>query len=370
MRRYIWLVFLVIFALLSSGLALAQDDTQDVFCGSLSEADCVLMTRADNFDLTSAAVDVNMDMTATVNQEAIALNLTASGAFIVDPSMMPDMAVQPPMTALEQIKTAVEVMRGFDGELSVTITLPEEARAELPPGVEAITLEIKLVDGVGYVNMDTLAPLMGTSGRGQQGMQGWVGLDIVGLLDTLLEEQPELFETMNMMTPTFNPDMIERFQEGGDFNQYVSIRRTSADDAAVAVFETIIDFGSMAEDPAFAELMQTMMEAQFQAQPGMTTRERQQAMALSQALVKNMNIVVTQSVDRETAGPVSFDMMMTMDGSGLPAGSGVDSMMVEVNMNVTFDQVNAVESIAAPEDANVIPTESILSMFESMSNDN
>ncbi|MCA9903492.1 MAG: hypothetical protein KC547_06525, partial [Anaerolineae bacterium] len=158
-------------------------------------------------------------------------------------------------------------------------------------------------------------------------------------------------------------------KEGGAFTQYVSIQRTSADDAAVVVFETTIDFGSMSEDPAFAEMMQTMMEAQFQAQPGMTARERQQAMAMSQALVKTMNIVVTQSVDRETAAPVSFDMMMTMDDSGLPADSGVDSMMVEVNMNVMFDQVNAVESIAAPEDANVIPTESLLSMFESMSND-
>jgi len=364
MRRYLWFVFLVIFVLLSSGLALAQDEMQDVYCGTLSEQDCDLLIRNKDFALTAASVDLNMEMTATVDDEAETFIVAATGAFVADPDMMASLKdMQPPMTTLDQIKMLVEIMRGLDGELTITIT-PPATMAELPPGIDAITLEVKLVDGVGYINMETLAPLMGSAGE-DNGMQGWAGLDIVGLFDAVIEEHPEQFEFLGNSTQSIDPAMIAQFQNVERIKQYVDIQRTSAEDAPVAVFETTVDLAAMVDDPAFTELVLQAMEAQLESQPDLSEAERQQATEISLGIVKGMTVVVTQSIDRETAAPVNFDISIAMDTSQLPASADINLTSMNVNIALAFADVNDVASIAAPEDANILPVESLLAMWGS-----
>ncbi|MBE0690449.1 MAG: hypothetical protein IH587_10060, partial [Anaerolineae bacterium] len=123
MRRYIWLVCLVIFVLMSSGLALAQDNTQDVFCGSLSDDDCTLMGRSENFAMTSAKIDLNLDVTMMIDDGTQSFNMQASGAFVADSDIFVSLKdMQQPMTTFEQIKALVEILRGVDSELALNIT--------------------------------------------------------------------------------------------------------------------------------------------------------------------------------------------------------------------------------------------------------
>ncbi|MCC6615519.1 MAG: hypothetical protein IT320_18745 [Anaerolineae bacterium] len=368
MRRYLLLALLLIFVLLSSGLALAQDDMQGVYCGALSEQDCDLLMRNKDFALSSAHIDFSFNMDLTAENESFSLSGTGSGAFVGAPALTTSLQdMQPAITTLQQIELAVNVMRDLDAEMTLSITVPE-SMAELPADVDSIDLEVKLVDGIGYVNLDTLAPLMGSAGENTQ-MQGWAGLDIVGLLDALMEEHPELFESMGSSTQTLDPELIMQFQNPERIKDYVDIQRTSADGAPVAVFETTVDMAALVDDPAFTELMLQAMEAQVESQPGLTEAERQQAVEIGLGVVKHMTVSATQAIDAETAATVSMDVNVSFDNSEQPSDDfGV--MMMDVNFNLAYDDVNAVESIEAPEDATVLPVETLLQMWNMDSNSN
>ena len=368
------IVFVLIALLLVSSAALAQDDMA-TFCGDLSEEDCSLLTQSEEAmkNLSSAAFDFNADLTVTGIPEMegdLTFALTGSGAYsghTMDMGSMEDMAEQMQDPAA-MMGMAVEALRSFSGDLSLTLNLPAAVVEEAEDVPESITLELRMVEGVGYLNTDTLAPLMGDDAEQmeQMGMSGWVGLDIASLLEAVLEQNPEMFEGMEMSG--FDPSMYQQFSDPSLYAEYVTIARTDDGSGDTATFETTVDFAAMFTSPAFQEMMMEQMEAQG---ADLSDEEVQQAMDAVQAMYADSEVVSTTTIDVATGYvissslDVSFDMSAAMEMMAtLEADTEMETAPAfALNASVSFSQFNEVEEITAPEDANVIPFESLLGMM-------
>ncbi len=142
---------------------MAQDTT---ICGNLSADDCTALTTA--FTNTGAAGSGAFTLASTIDiqsddpSQAAKIDINADGKFSgVKPMSMTDVTAMSadPAAALE---AATAGIKGFSGELNLTIGLPAEAAAMT--GGEPLTLNLILVDGVGYIDFSklpaTIAPML------------------------------------------------------------------------------------------------------------------------------------------------------------------------------------------------------------------
>jgi hypothetical protein len=318
--------------------------------------------------LSSAAFDLQADITVSNIPDTsgpVTFTLTGNGAYTGDPSLMTsmmgtDMATPDPVAMINHF---VEVLRAFDADLSLTLTLPPEARAEAGSNVpENITLQLRLVDGIGYINFDTLAPLMGENAA-QMGLTGWNGLDIASFLEAMVQQNPEMFQGMTMAG--FDPTMVQQFSDPEMLGQYITITRTDDGSGDTATFQTTVDFAALMASPEFQDMMRHQMEAQGQ---NLSEEELQQAMDMSTAMFQNSTFTSTTTIDVNTGFTTSTTVNMTLDltamAEQMPQSSDVSTMpVITIDATLNSSQFNEVPEITAPEDANVVPYEQLLTMM-------
>jgi hypothetical protein len=367
------MMIIVVALMLVSNAAFAQD-APPVFCGDLSEADCAILTQsqAAMMSLTSAAFDFQADLTLTNVPDMpgpMAFALVGNGAYSVDSGLV---AMATDMTAMQDpaamMGAVVDILRGFDFDLSLTLTLPSElveaAGSEVP---ESITLQLRLANGLGYINFDTLAPLMGEDAA-SMGMAGWMGLDIASLIEALIEQNPELFAEMDMTG--FDPSMYSQFSNLELVGQYVSIARTDDGSGGTATFESTVDFGQMLTSPEFQALMQQQMEMQGQT---LSEEEMQQAMAMSAAMLSNSVFTASSTIDVATGYVTSTSVNGSFDFGAMlaempeEAAAEMELPTITFNMLLNSSQFNAVPEITEPEGATVFPYEQLLMMMSGTS---
>jgi hypothetical protein len=371
------IVFVLIVLLLVSSAALAQND-MTTFCGDLSEADCSLLTQSQEAmkSLSSAAFDLEANVIVTGVPEAqgdLTFVLTGSGAYSGTPMDMSSMSMEDMQDPAAMMAAGVEALRSVDGDLSLTLNLPEAVVAQAENVPESITLELRLVDGVGYLNAETLAPLMGNNAgqMSQMGFTGWVGLDIAGLLEAMMEQNPQMFDGMHM--PGFDPSMYQQFSDPSMFAQYVTITRTDDGAGDTATFETTVDLAAMFTSPAFQEMMQQQMDMQG---ANLSEERIQQTMDALQAMYADSVVTSTTTIDVATGHVTSSSLHLSFDTAAMmnmammeatpEAGMEMTTAPTfTLDATINLSQFNEVEDITAPEDANVIPFESILGMMSS-----
>lgn len=367
------LFFLLVAMLLVSGAAVAQD-APPVFCGDLSEADCAILAQAQTaaMSLSSAAFDLQADFTLSNIPEAsgpVTFTLTGNGAFTGDPAFMSsmmgtDMAAMQDPTAM--MSMAVEALRAFDFDLSFTLTLPPEILAEAGGEVpESISLQLRFVDGLGYINFDTLAPLLGEDATAM-GLTGWAGLDIASLLEALVEQYPEMFQEMEMSG--FDPAMYQQFNNPEMMAQYATITRIDDGSGDTATFETTLDFAALMADPAIMDMLRQQMEAQGQT---LSEEELQQAMGMATGMFQNSTFSSTTTIDVNTGYTTSSSINMLFDFTAMaeqmPEGADMSEIpVITINATVNTSQFNDVPEITAPEEATVFPYEQLLAMLSDM----
>jgi hypothetical protein len=365
------LFFLLVAMLLVSGAAVAQD-APPVFCGDLSEADCAILAQAQTaaMSLSSAAFDLQADFTLSNIPEAsgpVTFTLTGNGAFTGDRAFFSSMATD--VTAMQDpvamMSMMVEALRAFDFDLSFTLTLPPEILAETGGEVpESISLQLRFVDGLGYINFDTLAPLLGEDATAM-GLTGWAGLDIASLLEALVEQYPEMFQEMEMSG--FDPAMYQQFNNPEMMAQYGTITRIDDGSGDTATFETTLDFAALMADPAIMDMMRQQMEAQGQT---LSEEELQQAMAIATGMFQNSTFSSTTTIDVNTGYSTSSSINMMFDFTAMveqmPEGADMSEIpVITINATVNTSQFNEVPEITAPEGANVFPYEQLLAMMSS-----
>lgn len=349
MRKGLLLVMLLLTVV--SGAALAQTTTADVYCGDLSADDCAILQQSQTamHDLTAAAFNLFVDVQIEAEGEQMPISLVGSGAYSgldrnADLSMGGDAA----LTAL----------RGFNAELMLTATLPQ-SMVEEADAPNTLTLELRLVDGVGYLNFDPLQPLIN-----DPQFAGWGGLDLAGLIGALLEENPDFLSELGSMAAGsgVDADMFMNMDTQA-VEQYLTITRTDDGSGTNATFETTVDFAGLLADPAFQDMLRSQMDASGQ---GMTDADQQEAFDQMSTAFEDATLLIRQEVDttsgRTASLSVEFDVAVT--DAADPSENGSASVTAMIN----YDYEN-VPTITAPENASVLPYQQLLGMLGGMMGD-
>ncbi len=310
MRKSIWLALLLILCV--SGAAFAQDATP-VFCGTLSQADCDILTQSHSAmsALDSVSFDVQVNATVTnapkANQPetlAVTGNGSVSGLTSVRSSMMT------PQTDPSQYLGSL--LNNLNGDFTLNVTVPNTMRrqSKLP---RSFTVEARLVDGFGYVNTDNFAEMMQNSP-----IRGWVGVNLERLLNAVMAQQPNM---VNNITAS-SADMMQVMQQfdNPDFlNSFLTLQRTDDGSSSVATFETTIDYSALISNSQFQDFVRQQMQSHT---PGLTDAQMQEALGRMTQAFQDLTMTITESIDTTTGylqqihGAFAFDASHMHDDDG------------------------------------------------------
>jgi hypothetical protein len=365
MRKLILLA--VLLTLCVSGAAFAQDKPV-TFCGSLSEADCAILTesQAATQSLDSASFELAFNLTVSNIPQMtnpLTVNVTGSGAYsgisAMTQALTADLAANP--GDLSKMLTALVKELNFDGTIVFTFSPEIVQMSGLP---ESITIQERLVDGIGYLNLDTLSGLMG---RQQPQLKGWYGLDLAGLLGAALAEMPDMFNS-TMPDMSAMQDYEQALMNPDFYSRFISVERTDDGSGDTAVFAMKINMAALMSSPEFSNLMR----AQMQMQSGsMSEKELGQATAMMSQMFKGMSITVNEEIGltdhymHRVSGTFSFDTTGMMKAMNSASGSSSTSSTevapkIDVDFSYTYSDFNDAPAIIAPEDATIIPYQSLM----------
>ena len=359
-----WLVlFLLAMLFTVSGAVLAQDaGTPMVFCGGLSEEDCALLeeSQAATKNVAEAAFDlfVDVQIPGEDDGEIVNFSVVGSGAYSGVDFSGADIMTMPDAADFEHL---IGALRDFSGELTLTVSIPEELAGSDP---SSLTLDLRLVDGFAYVNLDELQPILG-----DPQLTGWGGLDLASLLSAVVKQQPDIFEQLGgmagSMTGGMDPSLYGRFSDPEFFGQYVTVTRSDDGSGDVATFETRVDFAALMASPEFRELMREQAEA---SGDDFDEDELDESLEMTAQMFQDANFVVYQDIStadaltRSTRVEFDFDIAAAMAASGEFDDDDLDEMTsasfsITAMINFTYEDL---PEITAPEGAQILPYESLL----------
>ncbi len=370
MRKFILIIAALALLSLSSAV-FAQDTTPQTFCGNLSSADCQILTQ-------SAAA------TKTLNSSSFNFNVS------VQMSNLPDMPAMGPITvdgsgavagmsALQIDPTTIMADYGaflqtalakLNGNFKLTVTVPPELMQQADPKApNSLTLDVRMVDGVGYLNLDELQPLLNDAT-----MKGWYGLDIAGLMKGLLAQNPNLFDMTNMgaMMGSTNPmTYMQDFQDPAFLSQFLSITRTDDGSGATATFHMSIDFAALMSSPQMQDLMKQQMQAQGTGTK-LTEQQMQQALSMSQQMFTGMTFTIDEVISttdyylQSLTGEMNFDLSGIMNSvsamSATPMPTTTGAPTVNATFSVNYADFNSAAVTVAPENPTLLPYQMLLGM--------
>jgi hypothetical protein len=366
--------------LLTGSIALAQDtpaaEATPVFCGDLAEADCTLLQQSSEAmnNLSSATFNFDFQMTFSGIDEEVTepqtLSVTGDGSFTGRPAGA-EMQPSNPMamfSALGELKA----------DLSLSLNLPPMLTEEMASEVGAslpgsIDLEMRLVDGVGYLNVDALRPFLDVVMEGDEevppefaNLNGWVSLDIVQLIGTVMAENPEIMSQMSM--GMMNSQNSALFTNPSAFSSAATIER-GADMNGAATFVTTLDFAALASDPAFLDLIRSEMEVQGET---VTDEQLQAGLGIMSQMGEAITFSTTQAIDPATGYVQNMTFDMTFDFSQMAMmemDEDTPAPSFALTGSVNLADFDSAPDITAPENVTPLPEEFYESLWSGMMGD-
>ncbi|MCB9453759.1 MAG: hypothetical protein H6672_20200 [Anaerolineaceae bacterium] len=216
----------------------AQDETFPVYCGTLSEADCTLLQNAYTRlpDLHSGVVAFQYSFAVGNADEREIFSEDASGVF-----MDFDAAAALPTYSPELFRT-------LRLDIIVQTSIPEGFPSVPPDMPTHIETRILMVDGMVYVDLDTLQDVVGAE------YSGWGSYPLEVAPREIAEATP--FEPLvtgldaGALIGAFEPEFVRQF-----------LTVTRDDEDGRAYFETHVDIPGLYAQPVFRELMRERLEA-------------------------------------------------------------------------------------------------------------
>lgn len=359
MRKFVILALLALVMSLAFPV-MAQDA---VFCGELEAEDCALLTLvAENGkDLSSGAVDfeVEIDVVNIPNMPSdLNIVLNGNAAYATDPAAVEAFAASAEEGGEAALNALIAFVGGFGSELNLSLSLPEDFAAENSIPFSNLDVELSFVDGIAYINFDTLDAAFGGM-FAQQGLTGWYGVNVVELLSTFVAQDPTLIEAFTSgfdgATGGFDPSQLGAVEA---LAEYINIQRVEDTDG-YATFVTSIDFAGVVTNPEFQGLVKEQMETAGQA---VTDSEFQQAIAILSIIAQQTTIEVTQLIDEEAGHTVGTVAVVYVDLTSLLAASGQEAAgetYVSLIAGFEYSGWNST-TVTAPDGATVLPTEALL----------
>jgi hypothetical protein len=370
---------MMVLLLVVSGPAFTQNIGD--FCGDLSEADCALLTESQTASAGLHSGSSEFDLSLSISNipdapfKALEFGVNGSGTFAIDPALHEMMmSMQDDPSALFSSPEAfqewlVSFLNGVSGDLSLTINIPADLAQTMSSEdmtmPETINIGLRLVDGVGYANLEDIAAAVPDAGV----PGGWVGIDLVEFMEMAMEQSG--FGDISQMNSEFFQSYMGSFQDPEFLAEFMTIERvedTEVDGQQAAVFQYTFDYGALFQSEAFLNMMRTQMtavgEMTGEEMDEDAQAEMEEAMSMMGAMFEDINLEMRQVIGLEDKYVHSMDMHMDWDMSGFMAMVEPDSDSPAPNfvfdMTITNSDFNAAPEITAPEDATIIPLESMM----------
>jgi hypothetical protein len=381
------LILALMFAFTASAFA------QDRACGDLSAEDCDILygsaeamkgvtsgsqfvgvefsaTNVPQTPYTDLSFDWSLDTTYDYSDDAAAAAMSVQemspeeiAALYADPAALSDLVT----TILAGTSASLDMNSSFSDELASVLGMSTGGQW---PG--SVALSAVLDAGTAYVDMSTLAPLLG-----QGGMSGWLGVDFLPLVEASLMQSatdPSAAMAASVSTqagagPLFT--QLAGADPTGTITQFLNIERAEGGDN-VASFVTTVDWDAFVASPYFEQLiMMALMQSSGGAMPAAADVE--QAVALGRmfgpALLQGITLELVEDVALDTgyleSTEFTFDWDLTdlaaiaqmAGGAAMEIGENAAIMLSVVTEN---SNLNGDVTIEVPSDAMMIPAEALM----------
>lgn len=376
MRRS--LLLLVLLLAVFSGSAMAQDLPQ-TYCGNLSESDCSILTESATAmrGLSSAAFDFQMDFGMSDIPDfdgAINFSLSGDGAYAFDAATMSAMMASPAdmmamMQNMENLPQMVQdILKGISADANLVLTLPQNLPDMDRPLPSKVGLSLRMVDGIGYINLDKLAELDPSGDL----PRGWQGLDIATLAGQALAQQSDSLN--NMPNMDMNMDMMSMFANMEFVNDHITVTRAAdvtVDGNTAAVFNMSIDLGGLFSDPAYQEMLLGQIESMTESMGGSdmpSQGDMDDILKLYSTLFDGLDFNTTQTIGLEDhyvyQTAMTLDWALDLNSMAEAFGETSSTNMLPINISFDFEanlsQFNNAPEITAPEDAQMVPLDELM----------
>lgn len=406
MRSKLISLLLVMALLLASfSTAFAQAEP---FCGGLSADDCELLTVATQNMLGVTSYQASAEYRGVLaglpglGIDEAAVTVTVDGAFsygesaVAAAAALAKVQTQEDLAAVmaESPEVLVDFYNGWSFDMVIVVDISEELAEALSAdiGVPVPTLfsvPVKLVDGVLYVNLTDVAPLL----EGGEALAGWLGFEFGPVLEAAAEQGMfEAAATQMEMDPSMLADSPENaafaaalfavqaaMADPAAFEKYMDVSRADDDvinDMDVAVFVTKMDIPALISSPEFIDLITGLVEAGALGEEAPSAAEIEQALTM----LSFMGPMLFQGLVSESTTAVSLEepnyivaqtTLFSWDLSGLlqmaamtgalpaeemPSGAS----LIEFSTSVVNSAFNEPQTINAPADAAIVPAESMM----------
>jgi hypothetical protein len=372
MRKLTFFALLMIVLSLSGLTAAQAQDMPPIPCGTLAEADCQLLQQSAQAmtTLQSASFDFNLDLNLENIPDTpspLAFNLSGTGSFSGDMTALHNMqGMTNPSDPTAAMNMLAEGLRGVNADLSLNINLPSELTAQAGGDVPSqIPLNVRLVDGIAYLDFDALRDVAGDNAESMPA--GWQGIDLVGLVQGFASQAG----TMNMgPSEAMSADLMAQFQDPEFIGQYLTITRTDDGSGQEATFTSTLDFAGLMSDPAVQDAMrQAMTQQAGSGDSTMSEDEMNQTMDMVGQMFQGMTFTSTQTIGTDDffvrSSTANFDwdltgMVQAMEAAGEDTDLGDGpAPVISFQSTLNLSNFNSAPAITAPEGATVIPLESL-----------
>lgn len=379
--KFIMFSLLLVALLLIGGAASAQNINIKDFCGNLSEADCNLLAESQEVSagLHSGATQFDMSFSISNIPDApfstLGFNLNGSGVYAIDPVLMQMMlSMQDDPTALFSSPDAfnewlVSFIKGVSGDFNLTLNLPAELTGMMSSEdmtvPQTLSIGLRMVDGKGYVNLADIAAAAPDAGI----PPGWVGIDLAAFMEQAMQQSG--VSGMEAMSSEAFQAYMKNFQDPTLFANFMTIERVEDTVVAgqpAAVFHYTFDYSAFFQSEAFQEMMRAQMALTAEMSGGEFDADMQaemdEAMSMMGPMLKDINLEVRQTIGLEDKYIHITEMHMDWDMTNFMAMVEPDSTGPAPNfvfdMTITSSDFNVTPVITAPEDAMLIPLESMM----------
>ena len=390
MKKSVWLT--AVLFLLFSLTAVAQA-AEPVFCGDLAAADCALLQDAQTNAAaqTSGAVTMDVDLTLRNLDESmpgvqvISLDVDAiwNGDFSRFESMETEMLAK--MDDPTQLMAMMaEMLAETSGSLSLSLAIPEALQddaffgdGDFPAGV---ALEMRLVDGIAYVDLSNLADVMPEG----EIPAGWLGFDITELMQMAMQSspgdaagmaphsdgkegkqdprEPKGADTLpGMATPADMQEMFKAWSDPEFLGQFMTVERLpdqSVADQQAAVFQTKFNLRSLMDSAEFHELLGVTGEL-----GGMDKDDVSGIAMMVGMMTLGLDIEALEFINLEDGLPLREELHLNWDLSAL---INLDSSELEssfgLDLLIDFSFSDEELPVTAPEGAILMPMEMMMGM--------
>lgn len=387
------------------GAGVAQRDWEPLpppFCGELSEADCQLLIDSQELMRSVSSFQMSISTQAGVRgipnvaDEDLAFDMQANAIFHIDPEWSEKMRQlilaaggedEDEEALADPYEKMVELLLQFYEtaamDIQMQMALPQALLDAVEqeggvPSLDQLTVEMRMLDGYVYINMDKLAE-SSPDLRAQlerERLNGWIGLDAVSQIRSDLLRSADTNESLRLWMG------LGRLMGDAAIRQlldpYVTVERLDDEQRGgeqVAVFRTSLDFARLAARPDFSRLLRLLVDYAGGVS-GEAVNEQEVGMMLlgfqifANLLARASQFEMLQAIGIDTpylyqqALSVRLDLggllaFLALTGEDLPAELRGAKPIFALKIDYGYRDFDAAPAVEKPADATIIPLDSL-----------